>query len=601
MTAPRTLYRLRSRSDTLQADLQASGFAPRLAAFLAGRLAGAVEASSVLSPRLADLPHPEGIPDMSRAVTRICRAVRDGENIVFAVDHDMDGQASAAVLWSAFTECFGVSPERLSVVSSHRLREGYGITPAVVDRVLEIGPSLVISADKGSSDEPRIAELAAAGIDVVVTDHHAVPAEGPPKSAYACVNPTREGSRFDATVCGAAVAFFCMALVRRALLEAQVFAELPSLTGLLDFVAVATIADCVSLLPDRAGVNRTLVRFGLERINAQSRPCWVVFCAERPDEAVDSQMVGFQLAPAIAAAGRLDWADLGFDFLTATSTAMAQRCWSQLKAENEERKAVERRIRDAAVKLVESRPLQAGIAVFLEDGHSGVHGITASRLVERYGRPACVFAPRGQGARDNEPSSDSDTPPADVLSGSFRSIPALHMRDALQAISNRSPDLFLSFGGHAGAAGASLQRSRFAEFADCFATVCQEMLGECDLRPTVDVDAELKAAEISMQAAEELASLDPWGRDFPPPIFASMVCVEDCRAIGNGTHLKLVLAAVDEATPVRWDGVWFGAVQNAGDLPPVAVGEVVRLVYRLQVSTWRGRRRLQMQIVDRWD
>jgi len=595
MAAPIPRCRRRQVNADIQSELLAQGVDAVLARFLAGRLDQAVAVEQTLAPSLAALPNPDAIPDMGLAVARICRAIRDQERIVFAVDHDMDGQASAAVLWTAFTAHFGVSAKLLSVVSSHRLREGYGITLPVVDRICALNPGLVISADKGSSDEARIADLKAASIDVIVTDHHAVPAEGPPASAYACVNPTREDSVFDPTVCGAAVAFFCMARVRTALLEQGYRDAIPALSPLLDFVAVATIADCVSLRPDTGAVNRTLVHHGLRRLNAQLRPCWQVFCESREGAPVDSQTVGFQLAPAVAAAGRLDWADVGFDFLTAPDRATASRLWAELQGENQERKAVEKRIRESAIRAVEAQALPSAIAVFLADGHSGVHGITASRLVERYGRPAAVFAPRGRGARvaavaDEGEANDAET----LISGSFRSIPELHMRDALQRVADAQPDLLLSFGGHAGAAGATLREEDFAAFAALFDRVCRSMLGDTDLRPCQWLDGELNVAEISLQTVDRFAQLDPWGRDFPLPQFVGTFQVESIRALGDSTHLKIGLR---HAGGQSFEAIWFGAREDANAAYPVASGERRALVYRLQDNVWRGVRRLQLQVV----
>lgn len=597
MPAPTPRCIARPVNADIQAALIAQGANPVLARFLAGRLDKPVALAATLAPELGSLPNPDAIPDMARAVTRICQAITSGEKVVFAVDHDMDGQASAAVLWTAFVSHFGVAAERLAVVSSHRLREGYGITAPVVDRIRQLQPGLVISADKGSSDEERIAELAAAGIDVIVTDHHAVPQEGPPASAYACVNPTRLDSTFDPTVCGAAVAFFCMARVRTALLEQGAVAAIPALTPLLDYVAVATIADCVSLRPDIGAVNRVLVHHGLRRINAQTRPCWQVFCASRDGAIVDSQAVGFQLAPAVAAAGRLDWADVGFDFLTATDSNSAKRHWGELLGENQERKAVEKRIRQAAIAVVDAHPLPAGIAVFLEDGHSGVHGITASRLVERYGRPAAVFAPRGQGAREFEGESavvSEDIDGVDVLiSGSFRSIPELHMRDALQQVADAHSGLLLGFGGHAGAAGATLRRRDFPRFAQAFDAVCLAMLGDVDLRPRQWLDGELESSEISLDTVNTFAQLDPWGRDFPLPQFVGEFRIVSVRPIGDGTHFKLRLRI---PAGTEHDAVWFQALESKEAVLPVVEGDNVRLVYRLQENVWRGNTRLQLLV-----
>lgn len=594
---PVPCIRRRDQNPEVTRALISQGVEPALARFLAARVDGVPDVSALSGDALTGLPNPDQIPDMRSAVARIVAAIEQGESVVFAVDHDMDGQASAAVLWLSFTDYFGVTADKLMVVSSHRLREGYGITAPVVQRILERNPGLVISADKGSSDETQIAVLKAAGIDVIITDHHAVPEEGPPASALACVNPARQDSAFDATVCGAAVAFFCMARVRSALVSQQPGRKIPSLTALLDFVAVATIADCVSLRPDRAAINRILVRVGLKRINAATRPCWQVFLQAQDGKPVDSQSVAFQLAPAVAAAGRLDWADTGFAFLTAPSRPQASLLWQELQAENTERKAVEKRIRLAAQERVEEHPLGASIAVFLEDGHSGVHGITASRLVERYGRPAVVFAPRGQGMRTTEVSAGDDAVEAaapEEISGSFRSVPGLHIRDLLQDIADEHPGLLLRFGGHAGAAGASMRRESFPKFAAVFEKHCQQQLGTQDLTPIIWVDDELSADEIGLDVAENFARLDPWGRDFPAPQFIGAFIIDSLRAIGDGTHLKLGLSLGSAS----FDAVWFSARHTADSPMPVCEGQTAEFVYKLEQNHWRGRIRLQLQIVS---
>ncbi len=374
-----------------------AGIAPAIANFLGRRLDRFIAWESLTAAKLSDIVDPGAIPSMDRAVERIVRAIVQQERIALACDHDMDGTASAAVLWTAMVEAFGVPPERICVVTSHRLTEGYGIGQGVVARIQKFGAQLVISADKGSSDEPRIATLAAAGIDVVVTDHHVIPPDGPPRSAYAVVNPSRLDCEYDKHVCGAGVAFLVMAKVRSALLEQGVFAELPSLASLLDFVAVATIADCVSLSPGASLINRAFLRRGMQQVRSGCRPCWKVFSAEVDGE-IDAETIAFRLVPAIAASGRLDWAEVGFRFLIAKTTEDAAACWSQLKRENSERQSIERRLRAKAFPQA-ARVSGPAIVLFLEDGHSGVHGITASRVVESFGKPCAIFAPQGQGAR----------------------------------------------------------------------------------------------------------------------------------------------------------------------------------------------------------
>ena len=274
---PKTLIARPCNAEVRDAYLGA-GIAPAIANFLGRRLDRFIDWESLTAAKLSDIVDPGAIPSMDRAVERIVRAIVQGERIALACDHDMDGTASAAVLWTAMVEAFRVPPERICVVTSHRLTEGYGIGEGVVSRIRDFGAQLVISADKGSSDEPRIATLAGAGIDVVVTDHHVIPPDGPPRSAYAVVNPSRLDCEYDKHVCGAGVAFLVMAKVRSALLEQGVFAELPSLAGLLDYVAVATIADCVSLSPGASLINRAFLRRGMQQVRVGMQAVLESFC-----------------------------------------------------------------------------------------------------------------------------------------------------------------------------------------------------------------------------------------------------------------------------------------------------------------------------------
>jgi single-stranded-DNA-specific exonuclease len=443
----------RVRNEAVYQDLLEQGASVFLADILSRRLDTCVSLEDCLSPSISRIQNPKHMPDIEKAVTRICKAIIQQESIVFAVDHDMDGQGSAAVLWTAFVDYFKVPASRLSVITSHRLNEGYGITQAVVDRILATDASLIISADKGTSDEPRIKQLVDAGRDVVVTDHHQVPEEGPPISALACVNPARADSEYDPYVCGAGVAFLTMAMVRTALLKQEYLSDIPSLSGLMDYVAVATLADCVSIRPDKSYTNRAMVKRGIALINAQHRPCWQVFCQQIKDPVVTSQTIGFQLAPAVAAAGRLDWAETGFRFLTATTVEEAETHWAVLTRENTLRKNIEKTLRDKAFEAAASMDGMS-ILLYFEEGHSGVHGITASRLVEKFGKPSAMFAPKGAGAREGE--STLEIGDIQLASGSFRGVPGFDTRAALQYISDHYPDILIAFGGHQGAAGATV-------------------------------------------------------------------------------------------------------------------------------------------------
>lgn len=588
---PIPVIKYRQRIQNICDSLLVQGFSPLMSDLLAKRITSPVSKDSLICPLLTNVGNPSGIPDMDKAVSRIVRAVINGENVIFCVDHDMDGQASAAILWSAFVQHFQVKPDKLSVVTSHRLAEGYGITEAVVERILVSNATLVISADKGSSDEPRIKKIAAAGKDVVVTDHHVIPLEGPPKSAFACVNPTRVESDYDHYICGAAVAWLTMAMVRTELLKQGHLTQIPSMVALVDYVAVATVADCVSLRPDFSYANRAFVKRGLMLINSRTRPCWDVFCDTIKNVQVTSQTIGFQLAPAVAAAGRLDWADSGFSFLIAGDRADASKHWSLLQQENERRKEIEKDLRLHAFEAA-SKLTCKSLVLFFEDGHSGVHGITASRLVERFGKPAAIFAPKGAGNRDGS-DSITDSEGRRLASGSFRGIDGLHVRDALQYVDNHYPGLMVSFGGHAGAAGATILIDDFDKFASAYDEAVCALVDTQELKPEIWVDGDLAPSLLTIQTLDEIGQLDPWGRDFPPPIFCSKFRVASVKQVGDGSHIKLVL----EKTEQIIEAIWFNAVEPGEGLP-VEPGQQAAFAYQLSDNVFRNKRNFQLQIVS---
>lgn len=581
----------RQRDARCAEGLFAGGFHPWIATFLSGRLDHPISLGQCMQPGIASIADPESIPDMKVAVDRIVRAILSNEKILFAVDHDMDGQASGAVLWGAFTACFGVPPSRLGIVTSHRLNEGYGITDAVADRIICSDASLVITADKGSSDEQRIRRIREAGKDVVVTDHHEIPAEGPPESAIACVNPTRKESTYDRSICGAAVAFLTMAKVRSELILRGVHPTLPSVASLVDYVAVATIADCVALRPDRAFINRALVKRGLSLINLRARPCWSVFREEAGDHTITSQDIAFRLAPAIAAAGRLDWADAGFRFLTATQVDEARDAWAILKSENTIRKELEKDLRRRAIQCCQSISGRS-ISLYFEDGHSGVHGITASRIAETFGKPVAIFAPKGAGARDESDYSRLAIS-AGMAAGSFRSVPNLNIRDVLQSISSEHPGLLVAFGGHAAAAGATVRIPDMERFAAAFESAVTAHLRGAEPVPELWTDGSLDDQQLSLEFVDLLAALDPWGKDFPVPTFVGEFRVKKVRRLGDGTHLRIDL----ESGGRRIEAVWFDSTAPDAEVP-ISEGTTASFAYRIGDNCYRGSRTFQMQVVS---
>jgi single-stranded-DNA-specific exonuclease len=572
-------------NSTVRNAYVAAGISPHIADFLGRRLDRFVDWNLLVSPRLSTIADPSAIPSMARAVERILQAILQRDRIALACDHDMDGTASAAVLWTALVNFFGVAAENVSVITSHRLTEGYGISDPVVSRIESFGATLVISADSGSGDEPRIAKLVARGIDVVVTDHHVIPQAGPPPSAYAVVNPSRLDSEYDVHVCGAGVAFLVMAKVRSALLERGVFAQLPPLTSLLDYVAVATIADCVSLSPNASLINRAFIRRGLEQVRSKCRPCWKVFADEQEGE-IDAETIAFRMVPAIAAAGRLDWAEAGIRFLISNSDTEAALYWSELKRENTERQTIERRLRQQAfpqASLVEG----PAIVLFLEDGHSGVHGITASRVVEAFGKPCAIFAPQGQGAR--LPASAVTN---GLASGSFRSVPGIDVQSALQHVANAHPDLLIAHGGHKAAAGATIRVCDIDRFQRAFSeAVADQATGIPDTQPTIWTDGELDAFSHTLEALSVFDTIGPFGRGFESAVYSGTFRVDAFYPLTDGRHGRLCLQRGD----LRLPAIWFN-IDSALERSP-AIGDRLDIAYRLTRHHYRDMTSLQAVIV----
>jgi single-stranded-DNA-specific exonuclease len=574
-TPPKTILE-RQQNPKIRDAYLAAGVSAHLATFLSRRLDAYVDPASVFSSRLSEIPDPIAIPSTNDAVLRIEQAIVEGQRIALVCDHDMDGTGSAAVLWTALVHYFGVPTDRITVITSHRLREGYGITDAVVARIQDSAAKLVITADNGSSDEARITKLSQGGIDVIVSDHHVIPAEGPPASAFAVVNPSRLDAVYDTHVCGAGVAFLLMAKVRTALVNRCYRPAIPSLVGLLDYVAVATIADCVSLSPAASLTNRTFIRRGIELIRCLKRPCWRAF-AQSNGVNIDPDVIAFRLAPAIAAAGRLDWAELGFRFLVSSTDEEAARYWAELKQENVERQAIERKIRNLAFEQAAADSAPA-VVLFMEDGHAGVHGISASRVVESFGKPCAIFCAKGSGARDN------DSPAAaTVATGSFRSIPGISVHQALQEVAAAHPDLLLSFGGHRSAAGATIKICDFERFRAAFCTAVARQDQELQIgQPILWTDGELDARFHTPEAVRESERLGPFGRGFEAPTYSGSFRVIAFRSLSDGRHGKLRLQNERLILPA----IWFSIDAALDRLPEP--GDTVIIAYRLNISTFGG-------------
>jgi len=577
----------REANPEVVSELTANGYHPIAAQVLVARCGA--DAASLAAPALAGLSSPDSLPDIAGASERLAQAVIAGETIGLVTDHDVDGVTSHAVLIETFTRWFGVPSERLRSYIGHRLKDGYGLSDPVVDRILDDAPSptVIVTADCGSSDEPRIARLAQAGRAVIVTDHHelgfAENDEGdlvdtPPPSAHAVVNPARSDSDYDdKLICGAMVTWLTMCATRAWLIKVGAIpAKTPSLSALLDYVALGTVADCVSL--GASPNNRAVVRRGLAMIERAERPCWRAAQAlTGKTHGLSAQDLAFGIGPRINARGRLSEAMAGVRFLLSETDEEAENLAGQLDEENQERKRIERELTEVAVleaELALERG-EKGLAIWLAGGHPGVHGIVASRVLERFGRPVVCLSPH---AKD-----------PDLITGSARSPVGVHVRDIMERIHRAEPDLLVKFGGHAAAGGLTIATENLTRFQAAFAAETNG-LDEGALGPVVTTDGEIDTGMINHALIEELATLEPYGQGFAAPLFEAELKVLRARLVGaDKTHAQLTLSDGRRC----FKGIWFFAAEEGGEAP-VNTGDTVRFAFTPRPNEWNGNVELQM-------
>lgn len=561
------------------------GYTPLQARILAGRLTDE-EAPTLerrVSPRLPYMDGPWSLPDIEPAVQRICQAVVDGETVVLNSDFDCDGVSAQVVMLKAMTEVFGHPRSKVKSVIGLRLRDGYGMSSNVTDRILKEvhGPALCITADQGSADEERIATLRRHGIQTVVTDHHGIPEAGPPASAVACVNPMRADSAFpDRCIAGVHVAFLVMCAVRQRLIESGILRkDTASLAHLADIVALGVTADAVSFA--RSINNRAIVSHGLSLMNHRdARAPWrALRRLLKKDDAFTAQDISFGLGPLCNSAGRLSDAMAGVHYLMEDDEERAFELLQMLDVANKERREIEKRMTERAMRIASDAVAEgrAGIVIYMEDGHPGVHGVTASRIVEAFGRPVACLSPKA-----GLPGQ---------LTGSLRGIPGVHLRDCLAEIHELHPTCQSGFGGHAGACGTHLPLSKLEVFREAFDAAVRKRVGSRDLAPWLWTDGDLPVTP-SLAVLPELAALHPYGREFDPPVFTIPARVEQARPVGDMTHLQLTL--VDQAG-IGHSAIWFRAIGSDG-VQPVRIGDERRFAVELAANTYRQQTRLQLMV-----
>ena len=519
---------------------------------------------------------------VEKAVEMLYGAFKQELHIVVVGDFDADGATSTALSVLALR---GLGYGNVSYLVPNRFEDGYGLSPEVVDQAHARGAQMIMTVDNGISSHAGVERAHALGIPVLVTDHH-LPGDTLP-AAEAIINPNLRDCEFPSkSLAGVGVAFYLMLALRTFLRDKGWFDERgiapPNLADLLDLVALGTVADVVPLDAN----NRILTWQGLSRIRAgKCRPGIkaLLEIANRDPQKLAASDLGFALGPRLNAAGRLDDMSVGVALLLCDNTGEARVLANELDALNQTRKEIEQGMQAEALTLCEklersSETLPGGLAMYHPQWHQGVVGILASRIKERFHRPVIAFAPTGDG----------------TLKGSGRSIQGLHMRDALERLDTLYPGLILKFGGHAMAAGLSLEEARFEEFQQRFGELVTEWLDPALLQGEVVSDGPLAAAEMSMEVAQMLRDAGPWGQMFPEPLFDGRFRLLQQRLVGE-RHLKVMVEPVGGGPLL--DGIAFNV--DTSLWPDNGVREV-QLAYKLDINEFRGNRSLQLIIDHLW-
>ncbi|MFQ5934824.1 MAG: single-stranded-DNA-specific exonuclease RecJ [Acidiferrobacterales bacterium] len=526
---------------------------------------------------LQRLHHPRQLKGIDPAVELLANVIQSDKHIVVVADFDADGATSCALAIRALR---AMGAKRVGYVVPNRFEFGYGLTPEIVRLAAQHRPDLLITVDNGIASVEGVKTAHEQDMAVLITDHH-LPGETIPP-ADAIVNPNQGDDRFPSKcLAGVGVIFYVMLALRAYLREQNWFEQAsivePNLARLLDLVAVGTVADLVPL--DRN--NRVLVVQGLARINRGGACAGIqalLKVAGSKGRDVTTTDLGFRVGPRLNAAGRLEDMSLGIECLLTDKTQAAEEMARQLDVLNRERRAIEADMQRQANEAIdalhlESRRLPKGICLFDPNWHQGIIGLVASRIKDRVHRPVIAFAP----ANETE------------LKGSARSIPGLHIRDALDAVATRHPDLLTRFGGHAMAAGLSLEHQHFKRFCDAFDEEVSHQLSDDDLEGKILTDGELVNEELTVELASLLRSAGPWGQDFPEPVFDGQFEIVSKRVVGD-RHLKLALRYPGQNKVVEAIGFHLASSGTAPDWPRT------HAAYKLDVNDYQGYQTLQLVI-----
>lgn len=569
-------------SHTFQ-SLSDCGLSPVIARIYAAR---GIENATQLETELAHLIPYEQLKNITLMAALLADAIAAKKRLLIVADYDSDG-ATACAVGIRILRKLGASVDYLV---PNRFEFGYGLTPEIVRLAHSAKqPDILITVDNGIASVDGVAEANRLGMQVLITDHH-LPGDTLP-AATAIINPNQPGCPFPSkSIAGVGVIFYLMLALRAELRQRGAFtsAEEPNLASYLDLVALGTVADVVKLDSN----NRILVQQGLQRIR-KGRCCAGIHAllqvARRNYQQTSTYELGFILGPRLNAAGRLDDMSLGIECLITDDEVYAMQIAKQLDELNRQRREIESTMQESALLKLEDTlqsqqaRIQASYSICLFDHnwHQGVIGILASRIKDKYHRPVLIFASGNSGE----------------LKGSGRSINGFHLRDALDLVAKQYPELILKFGGHAAAAGLTLNTGCFEKFCDAFEQVAQTLLTPADLTRVIETDGDLDISEINMELAEYLEQ-QVWGQGFPQPTFSARFQVESQRIVGD-KHLKLKLTKLTSSlhdpalqkSAVSYDGILF----FYNDPLPA----LIDAVYRPQVNEYNGKKTLQF-LLEHW-
>jgi single-stranded-DNA-specific exonuclease len=544
-------------------------------------LARGVDSSEDLSLRLGGIHGPGRLAGVHEAAVLLAGAIIEEQRILVVGDFDADGATGTAL---ALLSLRALGSSRVEFRVPNRFEFGYGLTVPLVETLAGDPPDLLITVDSGIGCIGGVARAREVGCQVIVTDHH-LPGETLP-AANAIVNPNRPGDDFPSkALAGVGVMFYLLGVTRSVLRDRDWFGPRrrePNLAAYLDLVALGTVADLVPL--DRN--NRILVRQGMERIRrGLARPGLMALLrlGKRDYRYVTAADLGFAVGPRLNAAGRLEDMGAGIRCLLSDDAEEAGALAQQLDELNRQRRGMQERMQAEAMEQVD-RLLKAwgegdaplALCLYDEQWHQGIVGLVASRVKDAVHRPVVAFAPDGEGSSR--------------LKGSARSVKGLHIRDALAWVDAKEPGLMDAFGGHAMAAGLTLQADRLPAFRERLIEGVTLLLGGDALSAEILTDGELDPGDLSLELAAELEGLEPWGQRFPEPVFEGRFRVLERRVVG-AAHLKMVVAPLEGGSAV--DAIAFNCLPE--DLP---VSGSVRLLYRLGINRWRGNESCQLIVEE---